>query len=153
MQQGQNTLTFVEDDAQKCASLFEKLAGGIRAKDDQIQRMRTLLQHIEQNEYAFDKSEKDAVEREICALQTTRETEAESMRVKIELYETHVLNLEKTLVLRTKILEDNDAVRVGLEQNQHLMQVFADKHAELCTTLKDARVKLDLDTKPGVLCD
>ena len=116
--------------------MLHGLADEIRSLDLRIESLRLLLSQLEDNAACFTDAELDATRARITAETSAREEKLHTLREKVEVYESRVLDLQSRLDARKKIIDDNPE---SLKQVPELLSVFVEQHATISSELDAAR--------------
>lgn len=116
--------------------VLQGLAEEIRALDQRIEALHMLLSQLEENAACFTDVEVDATRQRIAAELHCRETKIATLREKVEVYESRVLDLHAKLSARKRIMDDNPD---SLQSLPELLAVFVDQHAAINSELDAAR--------------
>lgn len=110
------------------------------AEERAIQALRALAAKLEEQSEAFDADDLKAVQREIArreeasaALRREEERQEGLRRQK----ETLMLKLNRTLQLRSQVLDEADAETKVLSHHEELLRFFAEKQIALTQLLND----------------
>ena len=117
-------------------AVLHELADNIREKDSQICGLEGLMTQIENAGECFTREEVEATQSRIQVERECRGRKLETLREKVEVYESKVLELQARLDTRKSIIDNPSG---NLESVPELLSLFADQHASICSELQSAR--------------
>ena len=123
-------------DMEDLQKVLHDLADEIRKMDKQITGLEGFMIQIEDAKDCFTHEEVQATQTRIEMEKESRNQKLDTLREKVEVYESKVLDLQARLDTRKKIIENPEG---NLESVPELLSVFAEQHASICSELQAAR--------------
>jgi Fe2+ or Zn2+ uptake regulation protein len=125
------------------ASEEETLTDQVDALSSSLKKLNYLYETMKRHESVFDDEDLTWVFTTLEQLAHQKAVLQLEMEKRQEVYNNTVVNMEKLVIQRMKVLEEIDAETGVLEENPELMNNFTIKQAHLTGLLREMKLKLD----------